>query len=733
MRDPLSRVQIKYKLTGAFVGICLFAFGVGGYLVSVSAGDALEDEISRRLEMEAHAYAQQLESQLELLGRRAEDFASDGFIRTRLLTLAQHDDPHDAGAVREELIRHLTSNKFPLVPTLSDLAVCSREGGMLASVRDEVNGLPQRVIIRGAAADTLWCSPFVRRDDAYPLHFALFAPVWDIDHRKRIGSVVFVLDARAWLTPLVTGSDGTTAIPFTEHNVTIEDGAGTRIVLHRGNDGGPLNGMDQGRTTAELLQKSPLGRLIHNRPIHDYGWDVRVAVDATKAMLPVSGLQSRFLGAGLIIAAVALILLFFPVRFLIRPLGALQQAARSMQQGDLSVRVDDSAEDEIGDLARSFNLMAEATEDRTRGLENTARLLERRSNELAIERDMLETIVRSMQDAVLYLDKKGTIVLHNNAAEPLRHALENGFSDLMPRVCGKNCSTAEECRICLENHAAEAPACVLEVGDRMFEIIASRIRSRGGPEGTLLVARDVTARMRIDERQAHQDRLAVLGEVSAVMAHELNNPLAAISMFSQLLHSDLPGESPLRENVDVILRNTENCKRTIQDLLNYSRQTRVETDDCDLHELIPDVIRFLRPLYERTDITIDFRTEAEDAVLNCDVVYLRQVFVNLCMNAVQAMEQSPGRLRIRVFQPEGDNGVIAIDVADEGNGIPEAMQEQIFEPFFTSKPSGKGTGLGLSISRRIVRSFDGTLTLLHSRPGDTVFRVQLPRKRRPAA
>jgi two-component system, NtrC family, sensor kinase len=262
----------------------------------------------------------------------------------------------------------------------------------------------------------------------------------------------------------------------------------------------------------------------------------------------------------------------------------------------------------------------------------------------------------------------------------------------------------------------------------VYEIVSSSIASPGGLEGSVLVGRDITERMRIDEKQAHQDRLAVLGEVSAVMAHELNNPLAAISMFAQMMRSDLREDATYAEHLDVILRNTESCKRTIRYLLSYGRGEASGEEECDVHDLLVDVVRFLRPLYEKGNVCFDLEFTNADATIRSDATWLRQVFVNLIMNALQALDEEGGRITVRTRQQRTDRADLLVDIVDNGPGIPEAYQTSIFEPFFTSKPSGKGTGLGLSISRRIITTLGGTLTLTASRPGETVFSVALPRQ-----
>jgi signal transduction histidine kinase len=259
----------------------------------------------------------------------------------------------------------------------------------------------------------------------------------------------------------------------------------------------------------------------------------------------------------------------------------------------------------------------------------------------------------------------------------------------------------------------------------------------------VLVARDVSDRIDRDEREIHQERLAVLGEVAAVVAHELNNPLAAIMMFNQMLASELDPSSPLQENVAVIERNALTCKQTIRELLDYSTGATPEVGPVDVHAILADVARFLRALCERNETELVLQLGEGQAVVEGDEVQLRQVFVNLIMNAVQAADGQgrgdagppPGESGARNGERGGrvivrtsiESGHVLVDVRDEGPGIRPELAEDVFKPFFTTKPRGSGTGLGLPTARRIAELQGGGLELVDGRPGRTTFQVRLLR------
>jgi signal transduction histidine kinase len=266
---------------------------------------------------------------------------------------------------------------------------------------------------------------------------------------------------------------------------------------------------------------------------------------------------------------------------------------------------------------------------------------------------------------------------------------------------------------------------VVDVAGRVLEIHATPLPAGSdGRRGRVLVARDITDRVAQDERQIHQERLSVLGEVAAVMAHEINNPLAAIRMFAQMVEQGLGAGSPYREHLGVIRRNTENCERAIRELLDYATGASPEVDEVDLHAVVEDAARFVRPVAERGRVSVRLDLAAHDATVSGDEIQLRQVFVNLLMNAIQALGGVGGEVALSTRE-EGAH--VVVDVADSGPGIPGELHARIFEPFFTTKRRGSGTGLGLPTARRIAELHGGGLELVESRPGRTVFRVRLRR------
>ena len=669
MRDPLFWVPVKYKLPLSFVFICLVAFGVGGVVVTSTAKEALQRQIQTLLDERALATRMVVENHLDLIRRRSEDFASDGFIRTRLAEVIAGKP-----GARERLREHLRLNKIPLVNAFVDAAVLDPTGKPVIEVYGPAAAGP-------AAVTTI--SPLRGPDEhrAYPW-FAVATPLREIDGNRQIGTLILQVRADTWTRSMAEMAE----LPQIGL-ISLADAGGVRLRL-----GGGL---------------IPQRAIEYESEIPGTGWRLLLAADRDAAMEPIAGLTARYLTIGAILLAITALVLVFPVRFLLAPLGRIRDAARRMTDGDLGVRVAYDSKDEIGDLSRAFDLMAGAVEERTSELQRSER-------DTRIERDRLDAVIKSMHDGLFILDPAGKVTLSNDAAEPIVKGLEIDAAE--PR---RDCDghPGLRCLHCLPDRTAQQ-ACLIEIEKRVFEV---HVTALPGSTGRLCVSRDVTERLAQAEMQTHQERMNVLGNISAVMAHELNNPLAAIAMFSQMLESQLD-DGTAKESAEVIRRNAETCKRTIRGLLDTAGQSPPQTALFDLNELVDDVRRFLMPIYQRANVEFAVEAEGEQSPVVGDELQLRQVLINLVMNAVHAMDEG-GRVVVRIVRTgEGHE----IEVEDTGPGIPTKLRDRIFDAFFTTKPPGIGTGLGLSTSRRIVAGHGGTLELARTGPEGTTFRISLP-------
>lgn len=231
-------------------------------------------------------------------------------------------------------------------------------------------------------------------------------------------------------------------------------------------------------------------------------------------------------------------------------------------------------------------------------------------------------------------------------------------------------------------------------------------------------------------RLQHTDRLASLGRLAAGLAHEIKNPLAGIQGALEILRDeskDGAGDVSTLEVYDQMLAELGRVDSTIRALLRFARPAPTQRRETDVPELLEDVVRFLGPGLVRRGVELKLETAPDVGSFPLDAEQIRQVLVNLVTNAAEAIEQEPGAgggevvLRATRFPEDGS---LLLAVADSGPGIPQADQERIFQPFFTSKFSG--TGLGLAVADSLARRHGGRIELESAAGGGSVFFVILP-------
>lgn len=240
--------------------------------------------------------------------------------------------------------------------------------------------------------------------------------------------------------------------------------------------------------------------------------------------------------------------------------------------------------------------------------------------------------------------------------------------------------------------------------------------------GVVVFVEDITEFKRLLEQTIQSEKLAEVGRLSAGIAHEVNNPLAVIAYAAQLLGREERLSAFQQELVERIGSEVERLKTLTGSLLSFSRSRETVRRETDLNEVLRDVLRLVRYELSRNGITLA-ENYGEIPTVWADPNKLKQVFINLMMNASQAMQRGG---TITIATRSAGKGDIEVTVADTGPGIPSEVREHIFEPFFTTKKEGEGTGLGLYICRNIVAEHDGRLTV-ESEPGrGTLFRIRLP-------
>lgn len=229
------------------------------------------------------------------------------------------------------------------------------------------------------------------------------------------------------------------------------------------------------------------------------------------------------------------------------------------------------------------------------------------------------------------------------------------------------------------------------------------------------------------EQLQSAEKLASIGQLAAGVAHEINNPLGTILLYSSMLKNEVAKKSgcgQYSEDLSLIIEETNRCKNIVANLLNFARQGKLKISQVDLHELIQKISRIylINPDFEDIEITV--LNEAGDALIEADADQLKEIFLNILNNACEALEEQPEKKIIIRLYRKGDH--IQIEIRDTGCGIPRENLGKLFVPFFTTKKMGKGTGLGLAITYGIIKMHRGDIKVQSTVDQGTLFTISLP-------
>lgn len=255
------------------------------------------------------------------------------------------------------------------------------------------------------------------------------------------------------------------------------------------------------------------------------------------------------------------------------------------------------------------------------------------------------------------------------------------------------------------------------------QVSVSLVKDEGGEPISMMASFiDITEQKRTSSALVKTEKLSSLGQLAAGLAHELRNPLAVISSCSQFCMDNMKLERQVNENFQVIYRNAQRASNLINELLNFARPSKLEWEEVDINAITARMLNMAK--LERKSFHIDFVPLLEKRLprVRGDREKLGQVFLNLLQNAIQAISEN-GKIVLQTHYVESE-GVVEINVIDDGPGIPGDYRHRIFDPFFTTKDGG--TGLGLSISHSIIEQHNGSIAVEPGDDGGTRVSVRLP-------
>jgi two-component system NtrC family sensor kinase len=267
-----------------------------------------------------------------------------------------------------------------------------------------------------------------------------------------------------------------------------------------------------------------------------------------------------------------------------------------------------------------------------------------------------------------------------------------------------------------ERHAQES----VRQLDYLKETIG--MRNRELVESAQRLQNEITERMKKERLAIQAEKLASVGQLTAGVAHELNNPLAVILGFAETLTRSAVPQEQYAEVAVSIEREARRCSMLVKNLLNFSRSHEPGKEPADLAEVIGQALLFVQPLAHLKNMEVTSQLAPGLPPLLMDVNKIQQVIINLCTNAVDAMPK--GKTLVVGCGP--DISGVKLWVKDEGCGIPADIQKRIFEPFFTTKAPGQGTGLGLSLVADIIKEHGGRIEITSIVGEGTTFTIFLP-------
>lgn len=488
-------------------------------------------------------------------------------------------------------------------------------------------------------------------------------------------------------------------------------------------------------STLELEDADPIVKNHLSRPeiygakLHGRGYDTRVSASVQesycyaaayvegryylRAALPMTELnrvmnsmQLCLLLGVLLGCAVACVLAVLSARSISRPLLKLTEATRRISEGDFDSRVEESGDNEIGDLARAFNRMADATSDAF--------------HELHRKHRQLEGVLQGLDDGVLAVNGGGRVLFVNERAKELldAHALKEGHS-----LKGSMALSRLEESILEAGEEMHAVRGEMKTGspERIMTVYAAPINKGRASEGALAVVTDVTEMRKLQQLRS---------EFVANVTHELKTPLTSIRGFIELLKSGDRDEETRRYFYDVLDIEAERLHHLIDDMLVLSQIENAKEDasakPCDLKKELSATVERVLPLAQKQDVEISLNAREEGLCVLSSSSRLQQLFGNLVENAIK-YNKPHGKILI-TLQRQRQTAVVRI--ADTGIGIPQEHLGRLFERFYRVDTSRSreigGTGLGLSIVKHLAGLYHGDVSVESVYGEGSTFTVRLP-------
>ncbi len=443
-----------------------------------------------------------------------------------------------------------------------------------------------------------------------------------------------------------------------------------------------------------LVIQIPLGRLIFN---------IGTSTELTRYFF-----ISLFVGI-----IVSISITFIILQVISNPLNRLKERVVDIEKGNYGIQIEYSSNDEIGELSTAFNHMSKT--------------LKENSADLQIKENRISLLLSAFENAtaaIAILNSNYLVIESNNRFCNLvkknkndvlgERILELQFSDNAKYYNDLITSLSKNERFSGELETIDSD------GERKHLLISATYVTINNEafSGYLFVELDITDRKKLEQQLAQSEKLAALGQMSAILAHEIKTPLTSIKLNTDMLSESLKLSNEDQSSFNIISKEINRMNNLVKEVLQFSRQIDLDYSNENISDIIESI---LLETHNRTVLKkISVVNKVESQQLEIDPGKIKQVLLNMIDNSIESMETG-GVIEIST-KKNLETNELSIFIKDNGNGV--SGGEKIFEPFFTTKTSG--TGLGLSISQKIIEQHKGALKLISSKLGETIFEIVLP-------
>ena len=362
-------------------------------------------------------------------------------------------------------------------------------------------------------------------------------------------------------------------------------------------------------------------------------------------------------------------------------------------------------------------------------------------NQLREANEFFLNLIESSVDGIIAADMKGNIIIFNKGAEALTgYTAEEVIGKLhITKIYREGVAKEIMKKLRSQEYGGVGKFIPTQLNalnkfgqEIPIQLSAALIYNGSGQEiASVGIFTDLRPRLNMEKKlqETHlqlvsSEKMASLGKLAAGIAHEINNPLGGILIYSSLMMEDLPEEDPRRGDLVRIVQETGRCKEIVKSLLEFARQTEPKMEPTDINRAISDGLFFLVNQALFHNIQIVKKLDSFLPFVRANASQLKQVFMNIIVNAAEAMHGN-GTLTIATFRAP-ERKTVFVEFADTGEGIPQENLTRIFDPFFTTKEVGKGTGLGLATSYGIIEDHGGKISVKSQVGKGTTFTIELP-------